>query len=113
MENPINKVEKPMYNINEGTSFSTYSILHIQNIHLMSRKVLQKDSPVIIKEDKIPKNPNTEYLQIDNQIHKDKIMISQTPPFPERLIKEKLPIYLPRFDVLDELKNVCVKIPLL
>ena len=40
-------------------------------------------------------------------------MITQTPPFPERLIREKLPISLPEFDVLDELKNVCVKIPIL
>jgi hypothetical protein len=29
------------------------------------------------------------------------------------LVKEKLPISLPEFDVLDELRNVCVKIPLL
>ena len=35
------------------------------------------------------------------------------PPFPERLIQEKLPMSLPQFDVLDELRNVYVKIPLL
>ena len=29
------------------------------------------------------------------------------------MVKEKLPISLSEFDVLDELKNVCVKIPLL
>jgi hypothetical protein len=29
------------------------------------------------------------------------------------LVKEKLPISLPEFDVLDELRNGCVKIPLL
>jgi hypothetical protein len=29
------------------------------------------------------------------------------------LVKEKLPISLPEFDVLDELRNVCVKNPLL
>jgi len=43
-------VEKPMYDIDEGTSFSTYSILPLQNIHLRSGKVLQKDSLVIIEE---------------------------------------------------------------
>ena len=52
-------------------------------------------------------------MQIDNQIHKDKTMITQTPHFLERLMKEKLPIFLHGFDVLDELKNVCVKNPLL
>ena len=40
-------------------------------------------------------------------------MITQTPPFQERLIREKLPTSLPEFDVLDELKHVYVKIPLL
>jgi hypothetical protein len=40
-------VEKPMYNIEEGSS---YSILPIQNIHLRYGKVLPKDSPVIIEK---------------------------------------------------------------
>jgi len=35
------------------------------------------------------------------------------PPFPDRLIQEKLPMYIPQFDVLDELKNAYIKIPLL
>jgi hypothetical protein len=107
-------VEKPMYNIDEGMPFSTYSILPLQNIHLRSGKVLQKDSPVIIEE-QIEKEeiPSTEKLPIDNQIQKSKTINTQTPPFPERLVKEKLPISLPEFDVLDELKNVCVKILLL
>ena len=103
-----------MYNIDEGTSFSTYSILPLKNIDLRSGKVLQKDSHVIIEE-QIEKEyiPSTEKLPIDNQIKKSKTLNTQTPPFPERLVKEKLPISLPEFDVLDELKNVCVKIPLL
>ena len=37
----------------------------------------------------------------------------RTPPFPERLVKEKISVSLPEFDVLDELTNVCVKISLL
>jgi hypothetical protein len=59
-------VEKPMYNIDEGTS---YSILPLQNIHLRSGKVLQKDSLVIIEE-KIEKEeiPSTKKLPIDNRI---------------------------------------------
>jgi hypothetical protein len=104
-------VEKPMYNIDEGPS---YSILPLQNIHLRSRKVLPKDSPIIIEE-QIEKEeiPSTEMLPINNQIQKSKTLNTQTPPFPERLVKEKLPISLPKFDVLDELKNFCVKIRLL
>ena len=41
------------------------------------------------------------------------MIIPQTPPFLERLVKEKISISLPKFDVLDELTNVCVKFPLL
>ena len=41
------------------------------------------------------------------------MIIPQTPPFPERLVKEKISFSLPEFHVLDELTNVCVKIPLL
>jgi hypothetical protein len=100
-----------MYNIEEGPS---YSILPLQNIHLRSGKVLPKDSPVIIeKQIEQEEIPSTEKLSIDNQIQKGKTLNIQTPPFPERLVKEKSPISLPEFDVLDELRNVCVKIPLL
>jgi len=35
------------------------------------------------------------------------------PPFPDRLVQTKLPMSIPQFDVLDELKNVYIKIPLL
>ena len=89
MANPNNKVEKHMYNIDEGTSFPTYSILHIQNIHLRPANFLQKDSPVIIEEhieeEKILEKSNTKYLQIHNQIHKSKTMITQTSPFSRKV----------------------------
>ena len=39
--------------------------------------------------------------------------MTQTPPYPERLIQQKIPISLHEFDILDELKNTYVKIPLL
>ena len=35
------------------------------------------------------------------------------PPFPDRLVQIKPPLSIPQFDVLDELKNVYIKIPLL
>ena len=39
------------------------------------------------------------------------MLIPQTPPFLERLVKEKFSISLLAFDVLYELTNVSVKIP--
>jgi hypothetical protein len=100
-----------MYNVEEGPS---YSILPLQNIHLRFGKFLPKDSPVITKKPiEQEENPSTDKLPLDNQIQKGESSNIQTPPFPERLVKEKIPISLPEFDVLDELRNVCVKIPFL
>jgi len=39
--------------------------------------------------------------------------MTQTPPFLERLVDHKTSIFLPKFDLIDELKNSYVKIPLL
>jgi hypothetical protein len=100
-----------MYNVEEGPS---YSILPLQNIHLRSGKVLPKDSPVNTEKPiEQGKNTSTDKLPLDNQIQQGETSNIQTPPFPERLVKEKIPISLPEFDVLDELRNVCVKIPFL
>jgi hypothetical protein len=38
--------------------------------------------------------------------------ITKVPPYSDRLIIEK-PTTRPEFDILNELKNICVKIPLL
>ena len=38
--------------------------------------------------------------------------MTQTPPYPERLVQQKIPMSLPEFDILDELNNTYVKIPL-
>jgi hypothetical protein len=69
VENPNSKVEIPMYNFEEGTSFPTYSVLPIQNIHLRCGKVLQKNSLVIIEEqeERTPEKISTENVQKDNQ----------------------------------------------
>jgi hypothetical protein len=40
------------------------------------------------------------------------IDVISSPPFPERLMIEKPTVY-PKFDIVKELKNLCVKIPLL
>ena len=39
--------------------------------------------------------------------------MTQTPPYPERLVEQKILMSLPEFNILDEMKNGYVKIPLL
>ena len=39
--------------------------------------------------------------------------MTQNPPYPERSIKQNIPISLPEFSILEELKKTYVKIPLL
>jgi hypothetical protein len=56
---------------------------------------------VIIPKDKEPKLPQNEPSQI-----------TKASPYPNRLIIEK-PTTRPKFDILNELKNICVKITLL
>jgi hypothetical protein len=56
---------------------------------------------VIIPMNQEPKLPQNELLQI-----------TKVPPYPYRLVNEK-PTTRPEFDILNELKNICVKIPLL
>lgn len=45
----------------------------------------------------------------------EKRQIFGTTPFPERLIYEKqdVPKIMPKFDIIDELKNITINIPLL
>jgi len=105
-------VERPTYNVEETTLFPTYSILPIQDIHLRSGKVLQKYSPPIIEE-QIEEEEQSEKSNPKNQIQKSKTIMNQTPPFLERLVEQKTSTSLPEFDILDELKNSYVKIPLL
>jgi hypothetical protein len=44
--------------------------------------------------------------------HNTQTQVPQMPPFPERFLIEK-PIVQSEFDIMNELRNVCVKIPLL
>jgi len=97
-------VERLAYNVEETTLFPTYSILPIQDIHLRLGKVLQKDSPPIIEE-LIEEGEQSENSNPKNQIQKRKTIMTQTPPFPERLVDQKSSISLPEFDIIDELKN--------
>eukprot|EP00253_Pinus_taeda_P010783 PITA_10783 len=110
--NPNNKVDKSAYTVEEATYFPTYSILPLHDVHLRSGKVLKKDSPPII-EDPIEQGESPETSPSETQIQKGKTIITQTPPYPERLVEQQKEMTLPKFGILDELKNDYVKIPLL
>eukprot|EP00253_Pinus_taeda_P005658 PITA_05658 len=110
--NPNNKVDKSAYTVEEAAYFPTYSILPLNDVHLSSGKVLKKDSPPIIEEP-IEQGESPETSQTEIQIQKGKTITTQTPPYPERLVEQQKEITLPEFDILDELKNAYVKIPLL
>jgi hypothetical protein len=55
------------------------------------------DTPVVIKK---------------TTIHSEQPSSSKDPPYPERLNLSK-PIASPEYDLITELKNVCIRIPLL
>ena len=63
-------------------------------------------SNAILEDDTVPK-PTTHPPP-----QKESTRIEKTAPFPERLAIEK-PIIHPEYDIMNELKNVCIKIPLL
>lgn len=109
--NPNNRVERLAYNVEEGTSYST---LPLQNINLRSGKVLQKDSPITDRREENIENENEITNQKkSNNDSRDKQMKPLHPPFPDRVVQIKLRFSIPQFDVLDELKNVYIKIALL
>jgi hypothetical protein len=129
--NPNNRPSQPLNNV-DFQNFPAYTIapIPIQEIQLRSGKVLNKTPPirrtsptVIIQEeeeetpDELPNEETLEDViipksQSSNPQQTIQTQIPRTPPFPERLIIEK-PIVRPEFDIMNELRNVCVKIPLL
>ena len=65
--NSRNKVDRPTYHVEEATYYPTYSILPVQDLHLRSGKVLQKNSPPIIEE-QIEQGEQSEQSQPEKQI---------------------------------------------
>jgi len=103
MEYPSSRMDKPAYNVKKAAYFPTYSILPINDVHLRSGKVLKKDSPLIIEEpNEQREQPETSHLI--KHIQKGKTIITQTPPYPERLVEQPIEMKLPEFDILDEMK---------
>jgi len=123
----------------EGQRFPTYMIvpLDLNDVQLRSGRILEKEKPSIdvqeqdaSEEDSLKFNIIFEEASLQNPtIQKEKQKEStpttpiveqlasiSTPPFPERLQIDKgleKQILLPDYDILDELKNVFIKSPLL
>lgn len=110
--NPSKTMDKPAYNVEEATYFLTYSILPINDVHLRSGKVIHKNSPLIIEEP-TEQGEQAKTSHSENQNRKGKTIMTQTPPYLERLVEQRIQMSLLEFDILDELKNTYVKIPLL
>ena len=110
--NPNNKAERPAYNVDEGPSYPT---LPLQNVNLRSGRVLHKESPTTDKQEENEENENETPIQRKptDDIKNKQMQPLHPPPFPDRLVQAKLPMSIPQFGVLDELKNVYIKIPLL
>jgi hypothetical protein len=129
--NPNHRPPLPLHNV-DFQNYPAYNInpVSIQEVQLRSGNFLNKRQPitkttpkVIIEEheDEPADDLSTEIPLQDVIIPKQKQSESQlstqtqtpqTPPFPERLLIEK-PIVQSEFDIMTELRNVCVKIPLL
>jgi hypothetical protein len=125
--NPNNNPPQPLNNV-EMHAFLTYVITHVplQEMQLRSRKVLDRKRPsVVIQEEEEEEETtkqstdNTRWeavIILKNQESKlpqnEPSQITKVPPYLDRLVIEKPTTQL-EFDILNELKNICVKIPLL
>jgi len=133
LPNPNNKNPQNSYMV-EGKQFPTYMIVPLNDVKLISGRVLNKPSidtqmKIISEEDSLEankgseeslQNPSTQKEEEKESTATTPIVeqpaSSSTPPFPERLQIDKgveKQILLFDYDFLDELKNVCIKIPLL
>ncbi|XP_059070597.1 uncharacterized protein LOC131860231 [Cryptomeria japonica] len=99
--NPNNKPSQPIYN-NEVANYPTYpiNVVELEGVQLRSRKVLQGPTITEIEEE-------AEEIPIKEPPF--------SPPFPNRLLSKpvsKEPAQI-EFDLMNELQNVNIKIPLL
>jgi hypothetical protein len=97
----------------------------MQEIELRSGKVLDRHRPSVVsreeEEEETPKKPmddtRWDYIIIPKDQEpklpqNEPSQIMKAPPYPKILVIEK-PTTGPKFDILNELKNIYVKIPLL
>ena len=101
------------------------SITLVHKIQLQSGRVVNdkpKSSVIICEENEEVEDPNEvmndtilkDVPNISVHTHPEQELIQEQriPPFPKRLAIEK-PVVHPEYDILNELNNICVKIPLL
>lgn len=98
------------YNVDEGPSYPT---LPLQNTNLRSGKVLQKETPIAEKQEENEETENPTQKKQNDDIKNKQMQPLHPPLFPNILVQAKLPMSIPQFDVLDELKDVYIKILLL
>ena len=106
------------------STFSTYliSTVPFQGVQLRSRNDLSQNiSPITIEEELEPNPnpriednaPNEDNTYVLTELpQKEQLKVNRAPPYPERLALEKL-VVPPEYSIETELKNLCVKIPLL
>lgn len=125
----------------EGQQFPTYMItpIDLNDVELRCGSILEKKKPFVViqqednfEEDSLQPNKSFEEgtslknLNTKNEKQKEPInsnpiiekpsVYTSTRPFPERLQVDRgleNHIMLPNYDFIDELKNVCFKVPLL
>ena len=81
-----------------------------QNISPITIEEGPELNPNPMIEDNAPNEDNTSILTELPQ--KEQLKFNRVPPYPERLDLEKL-VVPPEYNIETELKNMCVKIPLL
>ena len=131
ISNPNNRPPLPLHNA-DFQNFPAYAItpIPIQEIQLRSGRTFQTNQPIkrkpptVVIQEEEEDTPNDSSTEVplpdviisknkDNNSHQDQqTQVPRAPPFLERLLIEK-PVVQPEFDIINELKNVCVRIPLL
>ena len=72
----------------------------------------EEEDPNEVMNDIILKDVDISKIPVHTHPQQEPTQDRKNPPFPERLVIEK-PVIHPEYDILNELKNIHVKIPLL
>lgn len=85
--------------------------ISMNEVQLWSGKIVNKGKSVVVIQEEVPSTSSENHLQNEKQKKPQKDE-SNEPPYPEILIvnKEEIPL---EYDLENELRNVCIKIPLL
>jgi len=92
--------------------FPTYIItsILINEFQLQSGRTINKGKLVVVIQEEVPSTPSENHLLNKKQQQKEEESLE--PPYPEILIVKQEEVLL-EYDLENELRNVCIKIPLL